>query len=135
VEPTTIYEVVDDKPENAQIRMVLEGEDIFSGKLEQRTVLLPLGATGRSAIERLRDDAGIEFRIEEGKLLVDNIVFGKPAEKNSLDFDWQVLSIEKDNERMDKEWFWIPAFVLFLLILLVQRRRASKQQNAQGAAA
>ena len=133
VPPTEIAQVVENKPENANIRMVVEGENLFTGKVEQRTVLLPLGAAGRSAVERMRDDAGFEVREENGEVFIDNIVFGKPAEQNSLDFDWKILSIEKDAERFDKEWFWLPGFGLFLLVFFAQRARARKE-NVNSAA-
>ncbi|MDX1576173.1 MAG: DUF3394 domain-containing protein, partial [Kiloniellales bacterium] len=83
--------------------------------------------------ERLMEHAGIEVRDEDGKVLIDNITFGSPAEQARLDFDWEIKGIEVPAERMPKQLFYIPAIALLVAVYLLQRRR--RQQQRTGAAA
>ena len=49
--------------------------------------MLPLGPAGTGE-ERLAN-AGMELRVEDGDMLIDNLMFGGPAEQAGLDFDWR----------------------------------------------
>ena len=90
--------------------------------------MLPLGPKASGA-ERL-NEAGIEVRTEEGKVLVDNLVFGSPAEQAGLDFDWEIKGIEMEAERPPKQLMYIPALILLGLIIMLQRRRRGKSVPA-----
>jgi TRAP transporter 4TM/12TM fusion protein len=120
VDAVGIVELAEKKPPDAQLRVLVEGETL-EGKPISKTVLLPLGpaASGR---ERL-GHAGIEVRIEEGKALIDNLVFGSAAEQAGLDLDWQILAVEVEADRPPKQLFYIPALLLLALIIVIQRRR------------
>jgi hypothetical protein len=67
----------------------------------------------------------LEVREEDGKILIDNIVFGSPAEQAKLDFDWEITVVELPASRLPKEVFYVPAAVLLFLIYFLQRRRRS----------
>ena len=84
---------------------------------------------------RLADNAGIVTRQEEGKVLIDQIVFGTPAEGAGLDFDWEITAVQTAAQRMPKETFYLPALVLLGLIVLLQRRRRDGGNVAAQAAA
>jgi len=56
-------------------------------------------------------------------VLVDNIVFGSPASKAGLDLDWEIHSLQIKNDRPAKQWVFIPALLVFALIVILQRRR------------
>ena len=69
---------------------------------------------------------GIETRDEDGKILIDNVVFSSPAEKAGMDFDQELLSIQVPSKRMPKQLMFIPALVLYGFIAVLQLRRRKK---------
>ena len=72
--------------------------------------------------------AGLELREEDGKMFVDNIVFGSAADKQKIDFDWEVVDVQKKADTPDKRWFYIPAIALLILIWKVQTRRRDQDK-------
>ncbi|MDO6565065.1 TRAP transporter permease [Amphritea sp. 1_MG-2023] len=119
---TQIYEIAAQAPADAQIRVRMAGETIDGNQVES-TFLLPLGNKNTDGELRLDQSAGIAFRIEDGHLYTDNLIFGGVAQTSGIDFDWEVLSIEQPKQRIPKEVFYIPAFLLLGFIVLIQRRR------------
>ena len=114
-------------PENAQIRVQVAGETI-EGDFVDKVVMLPVGkqADGES---RLRDAAGLELRDEDGTLFVDNIVFGGVAEKQKIDFDWEIKSIQvKNQDRPAKQWFYLLALGLLALVWFSQKARIRREE-------
>lgn len=69
---------------------------------------IPLGEGGENGMDRLLTATGMELRIDEAGVFVDNVAFNSPAQKWGVDFDWQVLELRPPNIRMAKEWFYIP---------------------------
>ena len=121
IEASKIYEVVEALPVNSQVRVHVVGETL-EGDLVDKVVMLPVGEAGTGE-ERLANAAGLELREEDGKLLVDNIVFGGAAERQKIDFDWEIADVQRKADRPAKQWFFIPAIALLVLIVLLQRRR------------
>ncbi len=121
VEASKIYQVVESMPVNSLVRVHVIGETL-EGDAVDKVVMLPLGAAG-SGVERLSNSAGIELREEDGKFLVDNLTFGGPAERQQIDFDWEIIDLQRKAPRPDKQWFFVPAFGLLVLIVMGQRRR------------
>jgi TRAP transporter 4TM/12TM fusion protein len=133
VDPRQIVEYAGKEPDGADIRLRVEGENI-DGDIVQTSVLLPLGPEGDGEA-RLRDNAGLELRDEDGKVLIDNIGFGSPAQEAKLDFDWEITEVKVPAERMPKETFFIPAILLLGLVIFVQRRRNPPVRKAAAATA
>ncbi len=122
VPPVQLAEVASGAPVDSELRLRVEGEDLTTGEMVSKTVLLPLGSAG-DGVARLAENAGIEVREEDGKVLIDNITFGSPAEQAKLDFDWEITTVELPASRMPKEVFYIPALGLLLFVYSLQRRR------------
>ena len=122
VPATEIYKVAESMPENAQIRVRVVGEDLEERKVD-KIVMLPLGAKGDGK-ERLMS-AGLELRFEDGKAFVENIVFGSTAERQKIDFDYEIPSVETKADRPPRQLFYIPALALLGIIIMLQRRRQS----------
>ena len=133
VAPAGLLELAGQAPADARIRLQVEGENI-DGDMVSTTVVLPLGPEG-DGVTRLMDNAGLELRDEEGKVLIDNVVFDSEAEKAGLDFDWEIKSVEVPASRLPKETFYIPAMILFGLIVVLQRRRRPAQEAVAAASA
>ena len=118
-----IVEAAEASSPDAQIRLKVEGETL-EGDFVSKVVMLPLGEPA-GGTERL-SNAGIEIRTEEDKVLIDNLVFGSPAESAGLDFDWEITAIVVDADRPPKELMFIPAIALLGLVVLLQRGRRER---------
>ena len=99
---------------------MLKGEKM-DGREFTKTVMLPVGDE-KGGAERLAA-IGIETRNEEGKILIDNVVFSSPAEKAGIDFDQEILNIQAPSKRLPKQLMFIPALALYALVWFVQRKR------------
>ncbi len=127
VPATAIYEIAESLPEDAQIRIRVVGEDL-EGRSIDKIVMLPLGAKGDGK-ERLAN-AGLELRFEDGKALVDNVVFGSTAERQKIDFDYEIPSVERKADRPPRQLFYIPALLLLGIIVMAQLGRRKRLQAA-----
>ena len=93
---------------------VIKFREFADPNFENARFLLPLEGAGADGETRLRDHAGIEFRQEEGKVFVDGLAFGRPAEQLGIDWDWEVVKIEQAADRQQKSCFlflhscWLP---------------------------
>ena len=119
-----LTQYIEQHPDMQSVRLAVEGENL-DGRWIEKTVDLPLSAEG-SAADRLLDGSGLEVRDEDGRLYIDNIVWGGVAEQMQLDFDWEITGFDIENERPAKEWFFIPAFLLVLWIIRRQKKRLSE---------
>ena len=125
VDATQIYQIAEDMPERAQIRLQVMGETL-EGRHVDKIVMLPLGELG-SGRDRLLNAAGLELREEDGKMIVENISFGGVAARQKIDFDWEIVSVQVENERPAKHWFYILAALLMALVWFSQKRRIAKK--------
>jgi len=118
-----LVQVVGDMKPGDRVIIVLKGEK-FDGSEFTKTVMLPVGEekTGPERLEAI----GLETRDEDGKILIDNVVFSSPAEKAGIDFDQELLSIQMPSSRPPKELMMIPALVLYVFVWFVQRGRKRK---------
>ncbi len=121
MDPAAIVEIAEAQAPDGKLRITVEGETI-DGKYESKVVELPLGAAA-AGNDRLIE-SGIEIREEEGRVFIDNIIFGSYAqEKGGLDFDWEITVIELPSDRLPKQLMFFPALGLLGFIIAIQRRR------------
>lgn len=108
---------------DSTLRLRIEGEDAV-GKPRAFTVLLPVpdGESGETRLEQL----GLALYEQDGKVLLDNVGFGSPAAELGLEIDQRILSVQAPTERWNKELMWLPGFLLFGLVVWLQRRRARR---------
>ena len=123
-----LFVVAEQAGDGQSLRVRMTGENL-NGDLIDARFLLPLAEAGADGETRLRDHAGIEFRQEEGKVFVDGLAFGGPAEQLGIDWDWEVVEIEQAADRPPKELFYIPALLLVALIYLLQMRRKTRLEQ------
>ncbi len=123
--PTELVEVLDTMESGSQLRLQLKGEDI-NGDEYQMTVMLPVGdePTGAGKLAAI----GLETREDEGRVIVDIVGFGSPAEKARVDFDQEILSIQMPADRPGKEWMFLPALALLAGIWFMQKGRAGRTE-------
>ncbi|MFT5658240.1 MAG: TRAP transporter 4TM/12TM fusion protein, partial [Gammaproteobacteria bacterium] len=128
VEASKIYEIAEQQPDNGLLRVHVVGETL-EGDLVDKVVMLPVGAPGAGK-DRLQNAAGLELREEDGKMLVENIVFGGAANKQAIDFDWEIVDVQKKSDRPDKRWFYIPAILLLIVVWKSQVRRRDEENDS-----
>jgi len=121
--PTELVQVLDEIESGSQLRLRLKGEKMSGDEFEM-TVMLSVGNES-NGVDKL-SALGIETRDEEGKVIVDMVGFGSPAEKAKIDFDQEILSIQMPTDRPNKELMFFPALLLLALVWFVQRGRARK---------
>jgi len=122
--PTTIVEQAAKTKNQGNLQMMVEGENL-DGKFIRKLVLLPLGPSGEG--EQRLSDAGLEVRIEDGKVFADNVVFGSVAQDVGIDFDWEITKLEVPADRPPKQLMFIPALLLLGFVAWIQRRRITPQ--------
>lgn len=126
--PVKLEQIVGGMEPGALIRIMIEGENMRTEEKFTKTVMLPVGDE-KTATERLAG-IGIETRQEDGKTLIDNIVFSSPAEKAGLDFDQIILNVQVPTKRPPKQLMVIPAMLLLGLIGFLQLGRVRKLEAA-----
>ena len=120
---SNLIEMVEGMDTGSLIRIMLKGEKM-DGSEFKKVVMLPVENEGTGA-ERL-EAIGIEVRDEEGKILIDNVVFSSAAEKAGIDFDQEILNVQVPTKRPPKQLMFIPALILLVLIWFLQNNRRKK---------
>ncbi|MHA6479458.1 TRAP transporter permease [Stutzerimonas sp. KH-1] len=124
LEPTELVQALERVEEDSQLRLRVLGEDDVGDPREFVVLLaIPDGESGEEKLEKI----GLMTYVEEGKVLVDSVTFGSPAAEAGLEFDQQILRVRAPTDRWPKEFMWIPGFLLFALIVWLQRRRLAQQ--------
>jgi hypothetical protein len=118
-------------PEGARMRLIISGPDFDTGAITESTLAPEVGPPG-DGIQRL-DAIGLPVAAEDDQVRLEEPMFGTPFyAKLSRQYDFyadepvRILRAEVEADRMPKEVFFLPAFVLLLLLILVQRRRATQ---------
>jgi len=118
-------------PEGSEARLRVSAPDFDTGIVGEITVLFTAQGAG-DGMARLQE-AGLTV-FEEGDMLrLDEPFPGTPYfDRLANDYDFygdapaQIASVAIPNERPAKELFFIPAFLLLLLIMALQSRRADQ---------
>lgn len=112
--------------------LMIEAKGItIDGNEVTRLMRLPLGASG-DGMERL-ENAGLTLSMGADSVIVDFVAFGSVAQNAGFDFDWEILSIQVDADRPDKQWMYLPALLLLAVLAWLQVRRRRTEQLKQEA--
>jgi TRAP-type uncharacterized transport system fused permease subunit len=122
--PAQLMQLVQEAPANTSKRIWVESENL-DGDLVRKGVLLPLGDAGE-ARERL-SRAGVSITSFAGDVQVSQVQFGSAAAKLGMAQGQKIVGIELPADRPVKEWMFLPALALLLLIMLVQLARGRRQ--------
>ena len=127
IPPAQFVEALGDVDEDSTLRLQIAGLDDYGDPMTTyMTLPVPEGETGQ---ERL-DNLGMELFIEDGTATVDMVTYGSQAAELGFDFDQEIIEVLAPVDRWTKELMWIPAFLVFGLIVLMQRRRRDNTQAA-----
>ncbi|WP_312915021.1 TRAP transporter permease [Stutzerimonas kunmingensis] len=123
IEPAALVETLERVEEDSQLRLRVLGEDDVGDPREFVVLLaIPDGESGEEKLEKI----GLMTYKDDGKVLIDSVTFGSPAAEAGLEFDQQILRVRAPTDRWPKEFMWIPGFLLFGLIVWMQRRRRQR---------
>ncbi|MGE4238517.1 TRAP transporter permease [Hydrogenophaga sp.] len=122
--------LIEAAPANTGKRLWIEGTNL-NGDDIRKGVLLPLGPQA-SARERL-SSAGVSVVAQGSELLISGVKFGSPAEKLGMEQGFRIVSAEVATERPPKEWMFLPAVLLLLVVMGLQRLRRPRKGVAQPA--
>ncbi|UYV36517.1 TRAP transporter permease [Rhodobacteraceae bacterium D3-12] len=120
--------LMDSAKEGQDIRLTVQGPDFDNGKVRPTTLLVPAvpgDAQAALAAQQLT-------LVAEGDKLLMEEPFGGPHGGLSTEYDFYgdtpvtVVKAEVENERMPKEWFFIPALLLLMGMVMIQRPRATQ---------
>ncbi|WP_217475942.1 TRAP transporter permease [Stutzerimonas stutzeri] len=120
IPPAQLVQALEMVDEDSQLRLRIRGEDAVGDVRDfSLLVAIPDGETGEEKLEKL----GLMTYEQDGKVLIDSVTFGSPAAELGLQFDQEILAVRAPTDRLAKEWMWLPALLLFALVVWMQRRR------------
>ncbi len=135
VEPSKVYQIVDDIPQNGVMTIVVSGPDFDTGETTSTTVLIPLNDLPEA--ERRLQAAGLTVISEDGQMIIEEPFVGTDLFIKIGDmFDYYadqpvvIDHIQQPSDRLPKEIFYIPALIVLAGVLLVQRRRKGLLQTS-----
>lgn len=122
VEPTEISQAAFDTPVGEYLRLRVAGLNDLGDPIEFVALLdIEEGATGEERLE----NAGLAFRNDGDKLIIDDVSFGSAAANAGLDWDQEVLRVLQPANQPTKYLMFIPALLFLGLVVFLQRGRAA----------
>lgn len=128
---TEIMSAVDTHPVDEPLRLLVKGPDFdYPDKMAQITVLANLGQEGDAATKL--EAAGLPTIEEDGLVKLDEPFAGTPFFTTMQMFDFYgdspvvIEQLELPAKRMPKEIFYIPALLLLMFVVWLQRRRQTQ---------
>jgi len=126
-----IAQIAEKVPEGGKLRVIVSGPNFSNpDRLDETTVTIPFGKPGKG-LARLRK-AGLIVKVEGGKAKLDEPLPTSPLKSLARSFDFYddkptvIRAILIPNDRMPKEVFYIPAILLLLMVVFLQRRRQTQ---------
>jgi len=129
--PAEIVQAANDTPTGEKLRLRVAGVNDLGDPIEF-VALVPIGegATGEEKLEA----AGLAFRQDGDKMIVDDVVYDSAAQSAGLDWDQEVLRVLKPVSQPSKYFMFIPALMLLLLVIFLQRGRNARGTRQTAAA-
>ncbi|MES3675318.1 TRAP transporter permease [Halomonas elongata] len=128
IPPAQFVEALGNVDEDSTLRLQILGEDDLGDPLTTyMTMPVPDGDSGEERLENL----GLELLVEDERAVVDMVTFGSKAQELGFDFDQEIIQVLAPVDRWAKEWMWIPAFLIFALVVLLQRRRRRRDRGSE----
>jgi hypothetical protein len=125
--PGTALETVLEQAEpGSYFRIVVGGPDFNTGETRQTTLIVDVDDTAPA--QRL-SATGLFLMPEEERMLMDEPMPATTYSEALRNFDFygadpvEIVSVERPQDRMPQELFYIPAILLLGVIVLFQRRR------------
>jgi TRAP transporter 4TM/12TM fusion protein len=120
--PSEITQAAANTPAGSELRVRVSGMNDLGDPIEF-VAIVPIGegATGEEKLEA----AGLVFRTDGDRMIIDDVSFGSAAAEAGLDWDQEVLRVLRPVDVPSKYWMFLPALLVLSLIVMLQRARAS----------
>lgn len=119
--PAEVFDIAKKTESDGRVIMVIKGTTI-EGKDIVKTVAVQLGDAGPEGRKRLAD-AGLQLVPLGETLQIGSTKFGSRAAKAGFEQGWDVTAVKVPTDRPSQHWFYVPAFLLALLVWWSQGRR------------
>jgi len=131
VPPAEIVQAADATPTGEYLRLRVSGLNDLGDPISF-VAILPIGegATGEEKLE----NAGLLFREDGDKMIIDDVSFDSPAQEAGLDWDQEVVRVLQPVPQASKYLMFIPALLILGLIIFMQRGRAGRMTPQKAAA-
>jgi len=126
---TEFEQVLRDLPAGSDLRIEIEGPDFATGQTRSLTLSLPVDDTPP---DQRMDATGFLLMPAEGSVAMDEPMFGTPFQTALQDFDFyapepvELVAVLRPADRLPAQLFFIPALLLLLGVILLQRRRQTQ---------
>lgn len=123
--------LMSEQESESTIRLIVAGPDFDNpDDIRRTTIEIPaIAGDGDAALS----EQGLTAMVDEGVLALDEPFPGTPHfDSLGTEYDFygdtpvQIEKIQVENDRMPKEIFFIPAFLLLAGLIMIQRRRATQ---------
>ena len=125
--PSEIAQAAADTAAGEELRLRVAGVNDLGDPIEF-VAILPIGE-GASGEEKL-EAAGLVFRQDGDKMIIDDVLFGSAAQSAGLDWDQEVLRVLKPVPQPSKYLMFIPALLLLALVVFLQRGRNGRASRS-----
>ncbi len=117
-----VARVIDTIPPDSTLRVRVTSQSRAGDDVEKlvRLTMRP----GKTATERLQR-SGISLTVLGGKTTISLVSFGSEAAKYGLAPGDEIIAVLVPAQRANRYWFAIPALLLLLGVILLQRRRVA----------
>ena len=131
VPPAEIVQAADATPTGEYLRLRVSGLNDLGDPISF-VAILPIGegATGEEKLE----NAGLLFREDGDKMIIDDVSFDSPAQEAGLDWDQEVVRVLQPVPQASKYLMFIPALLILGLIIFMQRGRVGRMTPQKAAA-
>jgi len=130
-DPVEIVDAAALTPVGEELRIRVAGIDSFGDPIEF-VALLPIVSDGTG--EARLEEAGLVFRTEGDKMIIDDVAFGSAAADAGLDWDQEVLRVLKPVPQPSKYLMFLPALLLLGAIVMLQWGRNARAPRKAAAA-
>jgi hypothetical protein len=128
--PVMLAQMVDQLEPGARLRFVVQGPSFTTGEPTSLTISHVAGPNDPST-NRLKGD-GLIMLPEQDRLFLEEPVFGSQFQEQLKNFDFyldnrvEITEVMVAADRLPKQIFYLPAIFLFLIVIVLQRRRQTK---------
>jgi len=129
--PSEITQAAENTPAGSELRVKVSGVSDLGDPISF-VAILPIGE-GATGAEKLQS-AGLTFRNDGAKMIIDNVDFGSAAAAAGLDWDQELLQVLRPVDVPGKYWIFLPALALLALIVMLQRTRGAALATRKSAA-
>ncbi|MGH1485651.1 MAG: TRAP transporter permease [Cellvibrionaceae bacterium] len=102
------------------LRIQVQGMSLEGDEVDR---IVSLAIPDAKTVEGRLQEMGLTLSTSNDEVKVDSVMFGSPAQKVGVDFDWTISQVFKPSDRIANEWLFLPALFLLWFVGYLQSRR------------